>query len=54
MTQFQVQQAQEEMHQLMVIRDFGALIKVLGPATVLSKLDKDAADEIKLLVKGVW
>lgn len=47
MTDSQVQQAQEEAHQLMIIRDFGELVLALGPATVYSKLDVEAAEEIK-------
>tara|TARA_R110000803_G_scaffold160496_1_gene224422 strand:- start:3178 stop:3342 length:165 start_codon:yes stop_codon:yes gene_type:complete len=54
MTQAEMNQAQEEMHQLMIIRDFGELVKALGPAVILSKLDKDAVDEIKLALKGEW
>jgi|TARA_R110000765_G_scaffold420704_1_gene525945 hypothetical protein len=46
MTQEEMNQAQEEAHQLMIIRDFGELIKALGPAAVLNKLDKDALLEL--------
>tara|TARA_R110000803_G_C11833551_1_gene303629 strand:- start:268 stop:429 length:162 start_codon:yes stop_codon:yes gene_type:complete len=53
MTDTQLQQAQEEAYQLSIIADFGALVLALGPATVLSQLNPEAVEEIKLLVKGV-
>ena len=47
MTGFQVQQAQEEAHQSMIIRDYGELILALGPATVHARLNVEAAKEIE-------
>jgi len=42
---------QEEAHQVSVIQEFGNLVLALGPNTVLSQIDPEAKDELKLALK---
>jgi len=53
MTQQEMNQAQEERHQLMIIRDFGELVLALGPNVVLRQLPFDAQDEISMAIDSV-
>lgn len=53
MTDLQLQQAQEEAHQLSIIADFGQLVLALGPNSVLRKLPFEVQEEISIAIDMV-
>ncbi len=52
MTSEEIKTAQEEMHQCMVIRDFGELVLSLGPNTIVNMMDAEAREELAYALRN--